>query len=208
MLWPYFKYCNATGCIVFLIMYWTQWIFSCDIWSKSLHTSHQGLFLLVQSLWKPRRTLRADSGSRNCTGLPHAWAKESQVWDMKVCESRIYCDRQWCCKPKSPLLEMRVLSGICLSEKPGEKHTPPWISAYKQQMKWKGLGIGWKLSGNQCDSSQAMVFKVSNHYVVLWQMKSFSLKRKKVTFASKFCFSDFWSVSFFFVRVCVPISSL
>lgn len=52
---------------------------------------------------------------------------------------------QWWCKPKGPLSEMRVLSGICLSEKLGEKHTLPWISAYKQQRKWKGSGTGWKL---------------------------------------------------------------
>lgn len=47
------------------------------------------------------------------------------------------------------------------------------------------------VSGNQCDSSQAMALEVSDHYIVLWQIKRFSLKRKKITYTSKFCFSGF-----------------
>ena len=46
---------------------------------------------------------------------------------------------------------------------------------------------------DQCDSSQAVVVKVSGCHIVLWPMKHFTIRRKKVNLASKSCISNFWT---------------
>lgn len=74
----------------------------------------------------------------------------------------------------------------------GKKHILPWTSAYEQQRICKCWGRGWKLwHGYVCDSSQAVVVKASGCHIVLCEMKQFTVRRMKVTLASKFCFSNF-----------------